>query len=106
MSHDLSGLRRLVARSTLASGRDADDALAQHGMPIPDFQTLMRPLLEHLAAGRERPNRETLEAMARRFNVTDEERARLLPSGKQPVFVNRVAWAKSHLKGAGAIRSR
>lgn len=74
-------------------------------MPIPDFQTLMRPLLEHFADGENHPNRETLEAMARHFSVSDDERAKLLPSGKQPVFVNRIAWSKSHLKGAGAIRS-
>ncbi len=43
--------------------------------------------------------------MAKHFEVTDEERSELLPSGKQPVFVNRVAWAKSHLKGAGLIEA-
>jgi restriction system protein len=74
-------------------------------MPIPDFQTLMRPLLEHLASGSAKPNQETLEAMAKRFALTEDERAELLPSGKQPVFVNRVAWAKSHLKGAGLIEA-
>jgi restriction system protein len=74
-------------------------------MRIPDFQTLMRPLLEHLADGAARPNQDTLEAMAQRFRVTDEERSELFPSGKQPVFHNRVAWAKSHLKGAGLIES-
>lgn len=74
-------------------------------MAIPDFQSLMRPLLEHLADGATRPNHETLEAMTTRFRLTEEERAELLPSGKQPVFVNRVAWAKSHLKGAGLIEA-
>lgn len=74
-------------------------------MTIPDFQSLMRPLLEHLADGSSKPNQETLEAMAGRFKLTDDERAELLPSGKQPVFVNRVAWAKSHLKGAGLIEA-
>jgi restriction system protein len=74
-------------------------------MPIPDFQSLMRPLLEHLADGSPKPNQVTLEAMAERFGLDEEERAELLPSGKQTVFVNRVAWAKSHLKGAGLIAS-
>lgn len=70
-------------------------------MAIPDFQTVMRPLLEQMADGREHPNQETLEALAQQFGLSADERAELLPSGKQPVFVNRVAWAKSHLKGAG-----
>lgn len=74
-------------------------------MAIPDFQTLMRPLLEYLADGEEHENRDLLEAMARHFKLTPEELAEPLPSGRQPVFVNRVAWAKAHLKGAGAIQS-
>ncbi len=74
-------------------------------MPIPDFQTLMRPLLEHMADGREHPNDETLEALAQQFALTSDERAQLLPSGKQTIFVNKVAWAKSHLKAAGLIES-
>jgi restriction system protein len=74
-------------------------------MPIPDFQTLMRPLLDHFSDGRDHPNDETLEALATQFHLTTEERAKLLPSGKQPVFVNKVAWAKSHMKAAGLIES-
>jgi restriction system protein len=65
----------------------------------------MRPLLVYLADGQERGSQETFEALANEFALTPEERAQLLPSGKQPVFVNRVAWAKSHLKGAGVLES-
>lgn len=74
-------------------------------MAIPDFQSVMRPLLEHLSDGKERTNQETLESLAELYRLTPAERAELLPSGKQPVFVNRVAWAKSHLKRAGVIES-
>ncbi len=74
-------------------------------MTIPDFQTVMRPLLEHLSDGASHTNQETYEALAKRFDLTSQERAELLPSGKQAVFVNRVAWAKSHLKGAGLLES-
>jgi restriction system protein len=74
-------------------------------MSIPDFQSVMRPLLEHLEDGRERTTQETLEAMAAHFGLTEDERLVLLPSGRQPVFTNRVAWAKSHLKGAGCLES-
>lgn len=74
-------------------------------MAIPDFQSIMRPLLVHLADGRERTNQETLDAIAETLGVTADERALLLPSGKQPMFVNKVAWAKSHLKNAGLIES-
>jgi restriction system protein len=72
-------------------------------MPIPDFQSIMRPLLEHLADGQEHDRQETLVVLAERFGLTQTELAELLPSGKQPVFANRIAWAKSHLKGAGML---
>lgn len=74
-------------------------------MPIPDFQTIMLPLLRHLDDGRERANQETLNVLAQEFGLTDEERSNLLPSGRVPVFTNRVAWAKTHLKGAGLLES-
>lgn len=74
-------------------------------MPIPDFQSVMLPLLRHLEDGRERSNQEMLDALAREFNLSDEEREELLPSGRQAVFTNRVAWAKVHLKAAQLIES-
>jgi restriction system protein len=74
-------------------------------MPIPDFQTLMLPLLRHLADGAERTNQESVDSLADEFKLTDSERAQLLPSGQQSVFRNRVAWAKAHFKRAGLIES-
>ncbi len=74
-------------------------------MAIPDFQTIMRPLLEHLADGEIKTNRETMKTLGEHFDLTSEELVELLPSGQQPVFTNRVAWAKAHLKGAGLIES-
>lgn len=74
-------------------------------MAIPDFQSLMLPLLSDLAGAPERTNQETLDTLAASSNLTDDERSQLLPSGKQTVFRNRVAWAKSYLKRAGLIDS-
>jgi restriction system protein len=73
-------------------------------MGIPDFQTVMLPVLRDLAQG-ERTGQETLGALAAKFALTPEEIAQRLPSGTQTTFTNRVAWAKSHLKGAGLIGS-
>jgi restriction system protein len=72
-------------------------------MAIPDFESVMRPLLIHLADGREHQTQETLDKLAGVFSLTVEERQELLPSGKQPLFTNRVAWAKFYLKKAGAV---
>lgn len=74
-------------------------------MPIPDYQSLMLPLLRFAADGRERRFREAIEALAVEFSLSDEERAELLPSGSQPVFDNRVGWAKTYLKQAGLVAS-
>lgn len=74
-------------------------------MPIPDFQTLMRPLLQHLSDSSDHSNQETLSVLTAEFRLSPEELIQLLPSGKQSVFTNRIAWAKSHLKQAGLIES-
>jgi hypothetical protein len=50
-------------------------------VPVPDFQTLMRPLLETLASGEERPISEVRADLAKRFSLTEEELAERLPSG-------------------------
>ena len=72
-------------------------------MAIPDFQTLMLPLLKAVADGREYPLRDAVELLAHEFGLTDEEQQQLLPSGNSPTFNNRVAWAKTYLKKAGLI---
>lgn len=74
-------------------------------MPIPDFQSLMRPLLDCASDGKEHALREVIQRLAVLFGLTDAERKQLLPSGNQEVFVNRVAWAKTHLKMAGLLDS-
>src|SRR5262245_39049401 len=72
-------------------------------MAIPDFQTLMLPLLEALADGTEHTMRDVTARLADRFRLTEAEQQQLLPSGQNRLFVNRVAWAKAHLKAAGLI---
>ena len=72
-------------------------------MAIPDFQTVMLPLMQYCKDGQEHSISDTVDALAKHFKLTDEERKTLLPSGVQEVFRNRVAWAKSHLKMAGLL---
>mgnify|MGYP006276254101 CR=1 FL=1 len=69
-------------------------------MPIPDFQTLMRPLLQLASDGREHSIKEVVSELASEFSLSEQERNVLLPSGVQPIFTNRVAWSKAHLKMA------
>lgn len=74
-------------------------------MAIPDFQSIMRPMLEHLADGKVYRNRETNDFLTEYFNLSEEELSEMLPSGYARLFDNRIGWAKTHLKGAGLIES-
>ena len=74
-------------------------------MAIPDFQSVMLPLLQFCADGEEHTNREALEALAGEFELSEEEQKQLLPSGQQRTFDNRVAWARAHMKMAGLVEN-
>lgn len=67
---------------------------------IPDYQALMRPVLACAAAGETRIG-DAVEEIAEKLGLTPDERAQLLPSGKQTMFANRVRWAKTYLVKAG-----
>src|SRR5262249_32753326 len=73
-------------------------------MTVPDYQTLMLPLLHFLADGRERSLGDAAEALSRKFNLTAEERQQLLPSGTGTVIGSRVGWARTYMKNAGLVR--
>ena len=72
-------------------------------MPIPDYQTLMLPLLQLSKDRSECHFLEVIDFLAAKFGVSDVERQELLPSGAQPIFVNRVSWARTYLKKAGLL---
>jgi restriction system protein len=72
-------------------------------MPIPDFQSLMRPLLQLHADGKEHLNRDLVGQLANQFNLSDEERREMLPSGRARLFDNRIGWAKTHLIQASLL---
>src|SRR5262249_36857729 len=73
-------------------------------MPIPDYQSLILPLLRVAAEGETSvPNIE--ERIANEFGLTAEERDQLLPSGRQKLLHNRIHWAKFYLSKAGLITS-
>ena len=72
-------------------------------MTIPDFQTLMRPVLTLLEDGQTRRSRDVKDAMADLFSLTAEERAQMIPSGRAKMMDNRVGWALTYLSQAGLI---
>lgn len=74
-------------------------------MAIPDFQSIMLPLLRLTADGKDHSRKDTEPALAMEFGLNDEDRARLLPSGRQAVFNNRLHWARTHLAKAGLLEA-
>jgi restriction system protein len=74
-------------------------------MAVPDFQSLMMPLLRVGGDGREHSLAEAREILAAEFKLSDSDREEPLPSGRQSKFSNRVAWAKSYLQQAGLLAS-
>lgn len=72
---------------------------------IPDFQTLMRPVLAHLADGKAYRSRDVVEAMSDQFGLTADERSEMLPSGTAKRINNRVGWALTYLTQAGLVDS-
>jgi restriction system protein len=72
-------------------------------MAIPDFQTLMRPVLEFHADGSDHESAAVVAAMADLFELTADERTKMLPSGGQRFFNNRLAWTITHMAQAGLL---
>ena len=62
-------------------------------MAVPKYQAFLLPVLQFAGGGDERSNRDTIEAMAVRFAMSDQDRAERLPSGRQGELDNRVSWA-------------
>jgi len=72
---------------------------------IPKYEEIMLPFLKYLRDGKEHGLSEAHDALAEQFKLTDDEQRELLPSGRQPVFRNRVGWARTYLKKAGLVTS-
>lgn len=65
----------------------------------------MLPLLKFAADEKEHSLREAIEGLSGAFELTEDEKKELLPSGQQPTFDNRVAWARTYLTKAVLLES-
>lgn len=72
-------------------------------MAIPDFEKLMLPMLEVLKDGNEYKMKEVIEILAKKFQISEEERMLLTPSKANYLFDIRVGWARTYLKKAGLV---
>lgn len=73
-------------------------------MPIPDYETMMRPVLQAFADGAQNVA-ETLPDLCHQFQITDEEAEELIPSGRVTLLSNRAHWARTYLSKAGMLSS-
>jgi restriction system protein len=74
-------------------------------MAVPDYQSVMLPLLELASDGEEHSLGDAIEVLADRFGLSAADRDGLLPSGTQRTWNNRVAWASSYLRHARLLSS-
>lgn len=73
-------------------------------MPVPDYETLMLPVLRLFANGAKNVS-ECLFDLRQQFDISDEEAAEMLPSGRSTLLSNRAHWARTYLSKAGLLTS-
>lgn len=74
-------------------------------MAVPKFFEFFEGFLRAVQDGELHTAKEVREIIAGSMNITDADRAEMLPSGKQSTFDNRVAWARTYLDKAGLIET-
>lgn len=72
-------------------------------MSIPDFQSVMRPVLEAVRDGVAIPLSALRERVSDALQLTEDELKERLPSGRQTVINNRVGWSRTYLNKAGLL---
>ena len=74
-------------------------------MAVPDFQSLMLPLLKIASDGNEHNVPEVIETLSQQFGLSVSDRDELLASGTQRKFDNRVGWARTYMQKALLLSS-
>ncbi|HCZ10984.1 MAG TPA: restriction endonuclease [Nitrospiraceae bacterium] len=75
-------------------------------MAVPDYQSLMLPLLRFAGEKKEETSTgEAVEVLSKELGLTDDDLKELLPSGIQSTVVNRIGWASTYMKKAGLLEA-
>ena len=69
-------------------------------MAIPDYQSCMLPLVRFASDGQEHQLKDAAQRLAAEFKLSVDEVSEFLPSGQQPIFINRLGWARTYMKKA------
>jgi restriction system protein len=73
-------------------------------MAVPDYQSIMLPLLKIAGDGNEHSKNEAIERLAQQFGLSENERNEILQSGQRK-FDNRVSWARTYMQKALLLSS-
>jgi restriction system protein len=74
-------------------------------MAVPDYETLMLPVLKFLGDGNDHKTSEIVSHVSNEFDLSEDDREALIPSGRAKLVNNRVGWACTYLRKAGLISS-
>jgi restriction system protein len=74
-------------------------------MPIPDYQSLMLPVLRIAGDRKEHSVADFRQRIASEMKLSEQELSERLASDSQTVFANRIGWAVQYLKAAVALKS-
>ena len=72
-------------------------------MGVPKYHEMYQPLLQLLSDGAPHTLKEMKQHIIRQFQLSEDDVAEMLPSGRQTYFSNRVGWARTYLKKAGLV---
>ncbi|HPF49809.1 MAG TPA: restriction endonuclease [Caldisericia bacterium] len=74
-------------------------------MTIPNFQEFMLPVLMLMSDGKQREYREIIYQTADLMNISEEDKLDMIPSGREPRYVDRTGWSIQYLKQAGLLKA-
>jgi len=74
-------------------------------MTVPSYQDFLLPLLQVAGDGQEHLLSQTIDFLSGQFQLTEEDKKELLPSGRQTKLANRVSWAITYLRKAKLLGS-
>lgn len=72
-------------------------------MAVPKFFEFFEVLLRVLEDGEIHSAKEVIGEVAADMHLSDDDIREMLPSGKQPTYVNRIMWARTYLNKVGLI---
>lgn len=72
---------------------------------IPSHEELMLPMLKLLSDGKMHSKAECTSKLSEEFQLSEDERRKMLPSGRVTIINSRVGWSKTYLQASGLVET-